>query len=183
MKNFHVFSLAIIFVMPLFLGSGCTMLKDLLGISDLQDPDGIPAPDEDPALPTDFVDGPLGDREGGWGKERLDLKLPVIYFSYDKFSIGAREKQILEQIAAYMQKNPGFGLRIDGHCDERGSDEYNRTLGERRALAVHDYLLTIGIPSDRLKTQSFGEERLSVEGHNESAHSKNRRAELVLMEM
>ncbi len=186
MKNFRVLSMALLFVLPLLFGSGCQMIQDLFGVGWQDNPDGlvVPNPGGESDLPIfgNPDEGPVK-RQGGWGDVREDLKLPTIYFSYDKFSIGAREKKILDQVAAYMQKNQGLGLIIEGHCDERGSDEYNRSLGERRALAVHDYLITIDIPSDRLQTQSFGEERLSVKGADESAHSKNRRAELMLANM
>lgn len=182
MKNIRVFSMALLFVMPILFGTGCQMFSDLFGFSDPKNPGSIPAPVEDPLLPGEFEGGPVEDRVGEW-TPRPDLKLPTIYFSYDKFTIGAREKKILDQVAAYMEKSPGLGLIVEGHCDERGSDEYNRSLSERRALAVHDYLVTIGIFSDRIQTQSFGEERLAVEGNEESAHAKNRRAELVLADM
>ena len=185
MKNLRVFSLALLFVLPLILGTGCQSFRDLFGMggpSGGSAPIAVDPPEIDPLIPEEFTEGPVGDREGEW-EPRPDLELPTVYFSYDKFSIGAREKKILDQVAAYMEKSPGLGLIVEGHCDERGSDEYNRSLSERRALAVHDYLVTIGIPSDRIQTQSFGEERLAIEGKEESAHSKNRRAELVLAEM
>ena len=186
MKNFRLFSMCILFVTPLLLSSGCQSFSswwpfggdDTEEVSDADIPPAI----EDPQLPTEFESGPVGERAGEW-KRRPDLKLPVIYFSYDKFSIGAREKNILDQVAAYMKKNPELGLIVEGYCDERGSEEYNRALGERRALAVHDYLLTVGIPSDRIQTMSYGEERPAVKGTGEAVFSKNRRAELILAKM
>lgn len=188
MKNFRFFSLVLLFAMTSVMITGCQPLKDLFGIGPAKG-SGIPVPPppiEDPTditmLPEDLPPGPITPREGEW-KTRPDLALPTIYFSYDKFSIGLREKQILDQVADYMQKNPVLGIIVEGHCDERGSDEYNRALGERRALAVHDYLVSIGIPSDRIQTQSYGEERPAVPGSDESAYSKNRRAELILAEM
>ncbi len=185
MKNFRTLTVALLFVMPLFMGTGCQMLGDLWPFGgDPSEKEGIdvPLPEQDPLLPGGFEEGPVEDRVGEW-TPRPELKLPTIYFSYDKFTIGAREKKILDQVADYMQKSPALGIIVEGHCDERGSDEYNRSLGERRALAVHDYLITIGIPSDRVQTQSFGEERPAITGTEESAFSKNRRAELILADM
>jgi peptidoglycan-associated lipoprotein len=108
------------------------------------------------------------------------VKFPVIYFSYDQCAIGTRERMILDKVAEYMAGKDGYGLIISGHCDERGSKEYNMALGEKRALAVKDYLVSKGISEDRLKTVSYGEERPAVEGHDEAAYAKNRRAELEL---
>jgi len=190
MKNFRLISMSLLFVITMLLGTGCQSIKNWWpfggddevenGIVDL--PPSIDDPQQDPKIPTKFKEGPVGERAGAW-KRRPELKLPTIYFSYDKFLLGAREKNILDQVAAYMKKSPALGLIVEGYCDERGSEEYNRALGERRALAVHDYLITIGIPSDRIQTQSYGEERPAVKGIGEAIFSKNRRAELILANM
>ena len=186
MKNHRIMLLSMLFVMPIMLGTGCQAMKNLWpwggdGENGEEIVD-IPPAIDDPLTAEEFKDGPVGDRPGTW-KRRPELKLPTIYFSYDKFSIGTREKNILDQVAAYMKKNSGFGIIVEGYCDERGSEEYNRSLGERRALSVHDYLITIGIPSDRIQTQSYGEERPAVKGTGEAVFTKNRRAELILANM
>ncbi len=177
--------LCMLFVMPIMLGTGCKTMKNLWPFGG-DDPEGevvsIPPALDDPLTPEGFKDGPVGERPGGW-ERRPELKLPVIYFSYDKFTIGAREKKILDQVATYMNANPSLGLIVEGYCDERGSEEYNRALGERRALSVHDYLIIIGIPSNRIQTLSFGEERPAVSGIGEAVFSKNRRAVLILANM
>lgn len=111
------------------------------------------------------------------------LKFPTIYFAYDQDLIGASERPKLEVVGEYMLKHTQVGLIIEGHCDERGSEEYNRALGERRAIAVKDYLISLGVPENRLKTISYGEERPAVEGSTASAYAKNRRAELVPAKM
>jgi len=184
MKNFRISIIALLFMTTLLFSSGCQMLTDLwpFGGSSTEEQEGIPLPKEDSDLPGVFQDGPVGERAGEWNR-RPELKLPVIYFSYDKFLLGAREKNILNQVVAYMKKNPKLGLIVEGHCDERGSDEYNRALGERRALAVKDYLTDAGISQNRIQTQSFGEERPTVQGSTEAAYAKNRRAELILADM
>jgi peptidoglycan-associated lipoprotein len=103
--------------------------------------------------------------------------LRTIYFDYDKSDIREEYRSILEGIAQWGKSNPGRLLLIEGHCDERGTNEYNLALGERRALAVRRYLIGLGITSDRLHTISYGEEKPAMQGHDESAWSKNRRVE------
>lgn len=108
----------------------------------------------------------------------LDGKiLETVYFDYDSFTLQPEARQALERTAAWLQANSSVKVTIEGHCDERGSDEYNLALGERRAIAVKNYLTTLGIVAERLITISYGEEQPAVDGQNESAWSKNRRAE------
>jgi outer membrane protein OmpA-like peptidoglycan-associated protein len=109
-----------------------------------------------------------------------NVTLPTIYFAYDRSTIGSSERHKLEQVAKYMKENTTFGLIIEGHCDEKGSAEYNRSLGERRAIIVRDYLVNSGVDVKRIKTMSYGEDRLAHKADNEVAHAKNRRAELIL---
>jgi len=104
-------------------------------------------------------------------------KLEAVYFDYDAFTLQPVARQTLERNATWLQANPMVKVVIEGHCDERGSDEYNLALGERRALAVKSYLTTLGVTDVRLATVSYGEERPAVEGHGETAWSRNRRAE------
>jgi peptidoglycan-associated lipoprotein len=100
---------------------------------------------------------------------------PVVYFGYDRSTISATARPKLDKVAAYLEKYPQLYLIIEGHCDERGTLEYNRALGERRAIGVKKYLETLGLSSERIKTVSFGEEMLEAP----KAHSKNRRAVLL----
>ena len=183
MKNYRIILLSMLFVMPILLGTGCHSFENLWPWGDENEEEAnieIPPAIEDPMLPdSEFKEGPVQERDGAWTR-RPELKLPIIYFSYDKYTIGTRERKILDQVAAYMKKNPNLGIIIEGYCDKRGSEEYNRALGERRALAVHDYLITAGVPSGRIQTISYGEERPAVEGEGEEAFRKNRRAELTL---
>ncbi|HEY3165808.1 MAG TPA: OmpA family protein, partial [Candidatus Binatia bacterium] len=88
----------------------------------------------------------------------------------------------LERVASEMKSaHAGKALRIEGHCDERGTEEYNRSLGERRAQSVREYLVRLGMNPTMIQTISMGEERPAVSGHDEAAWSKNRRGELVLL--
>lgn len=136
-------------------------------------------------------DGP-GTNNGGWGDQndianqldagwenKLSWRFPTIYFAYDNDTLGQSQQQILKQVAQYLETNGSVGIIIEGNCDDRGTEEYNRALGERRALAVKNYLSNMGIGDDRFKTISYGEDQPAVQGSGEGAWSKNRRAELV----
>jgi len=105
----------------------------------------------------------------------------VIYFAFDRSTIGTTEQAKLERIADYLLENPQYHLVIEGHCDERGSAEYNRGLGERRALAVENYLMDLRISAARLNTVSYGFERpVIANAETEAEHAKNRRVEFVV---
>jgi len=101
----------------------------------------------------------------------------MIHFDLDKANVRADDMGSLDQKVAILQANPDLRIRVTGHCDERGSDEYNLALGNRRAQAAKQYLVSHGIDASRIETQSYGEERPMVDGHDESAWSQNRRAE------
>jgi peptidoglycan-associated lipoprotein len=103
-----------------------------------------------------------------------------IYFDFDESAIREDARPVLLVIASYLKNNPKFKLIIEGHCDERGTSEYNMALGQRRADATRAWLLNLGIPASRMTTVSYGKERPMVEGHDEAAWSKNRRAVFVL---
>ncbi len=106
------------------------------------------------------------------------LECGTIYFATDSTTIQAGERAKLGRVASWMNESPDKSVLVAGHCDERGTLEYNRALGERRAIAVRDYLLGLGIPSSRVYSFTYGEERPAVEGSHESAWAKNRRAEI-----
>src|SRR5438874_10253304 len=101
----------------------------------------------------------------------------MIHFDLDKSNIRADDMGALDQKVAILQANPELRIRIGGHCDERGSDEYNLALGNRRAQSAKQYLVSHGIGASRVETQAWGEERPLVDGHDENAWSQNRRDE------
>lgn len=103
--------------------------------------------------------------------------LERIHFDFDQFTLSPEARTVLNQNARYLQANSGLKVVIEGHCDERGSDEYNLALGERRAAAAKQYLVSLGISADRLSVISYGEERPLVDQTNEQAWAQNRRAE------
>ncbi len=104
-----------------------------------------------------------------------------VFFGYDQYDLSAEGRETLAKQAALLQKLPGANVLIQGHCDERGTREYNLSLGARRATAVMDYLIVLGINPDRIETVSYGEERPAVVGSNDSAFAKNRRAVTVVV--
>lgn len=100
-----------------------------------------------------------------------------IHFAFDQFSLSSEARRVLASNADFLRANPGIKVKIEGHCDERGSDEYNLALGERRAQAAKDYLASLGISMNRLMTISYGEEKPLDPSGGEGAWAKNRRAE------
>src|SRR5690349_14943162 len=103
-----------------------------------------------------------------------------VFFAYDQDNIDTAGQQALNNNAELMKKYPTWIVTIEGHADERGTAEYNLALGERRALAARNYLVSLGIPADRLRTVSYGKEFPFDPGHTESAWEKNRRAHFVV---
>ena len=102
----------------------------------------------------------------------------TVYFEFDKSTIPPSERPKLEAVKQWMDQNPGRSLFLAGHADKRGTPEYNRALGERRALAVREYLAGLGLPPANLYTNSYGSDRPAVEGDTEEAYAKNRRVEV-----
>ncbi len=119
------------------------------------------------------------------GSKETSLPKPVlsfqeVNFDFDKFDLRADAREILANHARSLKENPEVMLKIEGHCDERGTVEYNLALGERRANAVKNYLVTYGIEPTRLQTISYGKERPLDMRSNEEAWAKNRRAAFVI---
>ena len=104
----------------------------------------------------------------------------MIHFDFDKATLRPEDTQALDDKIKILQANPNVHVRISGHCDERGSDEYNLALGNRRATAAKQYLVSHGIDASRIETVSYGEERPLAQGHDESAWSQNRRDEFEI---
>ncbi len=136
----------------------------------------LPANVPDTGIPptgTDFTD---------WQQDREMFKNQTVLFDFDKSIVKASEVPKLEEVAKRMKTEfVGKALRIEGHCDERGTEEYNRALGDRRALSVREKLVQLGVDAAILPTISYGEERPADPGHNETAWKANRRGELILL--
>lgn len=103
-----------------------------------------------------------------------------IHFDYNKALIREDAKSVLSSVADYLKKNKGAKLLIEGHCDERGTPEYNMALGDRRAESAKAYLASLGVPASALSTVSLGKEKPLDSGHDEASWAKNRRAHFVL---
>jgi peptidoglycan-associated lipoprotein len=106
----------------------------------------------------------------------------TVYFDFDKSTVKPSEVSKIETVANGMKSHAGKALRIEGHCDERGTEEYNRSLGERRAQAVREHLVRLGMDAQLIDTVSYGEDKPAESGHNEAAWSKNRRGEFILLD-
>ena len=105
----------------------------------------------------------------------------MIHFDFDKANIRSGDAGTLDQKVGILQANPNLRIRISGHCDERGSDEYNLALGNRRATAAKQYLVSHGIDAGRIETVSYGKERPIAQGHDEMAWAQNRRDEFEIL--
>jgi peptidoglycan-associated lipoprotein len=104
----------------------------------------------------------------------------TVYFAFDDYTLNMDAQQRLQGMADHLKGDQGAVVQIEGHCDERGSIEYNLALGERRAQSVKNYLVQLGVDAGRLSTISYGEEKPATDGHDETAWSKNRRAEFTV---
>ena len=131
--------------------------------------------------PIKDTDLPPGEGLLGMIADKDKFKANTAYFDYDRAVVKPTERVKIEEVAVYLKGVLDHKLMIDGHCDERGTEEYNRALGERRALALREYLIKLGITGDRIYTRTFGEDRPALEGHDEAAWSKNRRGEFILL--
>lgn len=134
------------------------------------------APPADPSAQPPVDDRPVSaPPEGDRGETEIIADMLIIYFDYDKSNIRPDQLDRIEHDLNYLKDHPELVVIIEGHCDERGTNEYNLSLGERRAQTVRDYLLKNGIPESRMSIASRGEEQPAAEGHDESAWSQNRR--------
>lgn len=106
--------------------------------------------------------------------------LKDVLFDYDKYSIRDDARPVLDNVASFLKKNGSINILIEGHCDERGTNEYNLALGEKRAKAAKDYLISLGVMPARLSIITYGEEKPLCTEHNEPCWQKNRRAHFVV---
>ena len=113
--------------------------------------------------------------------DRDALAAQTVYFEVDRSEIHPDDLGKVEAVAGILAQDAQNKVLIEGHCDERGTEEYNRALGERRALSVRDALSGLGVSADRVRTMSYGEDRPADPGLNDAAYSRNRRGEFVLL--
>jgi peptidoglycan-associated lipoprotein len=117
----------------------------------------------------------------GWPEDAQILKTDTVYFDFDSSVLKTAEKPKVAAVADYLKANSANAVRVEGNCDERGTEEYNRSLGERRALAVREELIRLGIDPTRADTISYGKDRPADPGHDESAWKKNRRDDFIVL--
>ena len=113
-------------------------------------------------------------------QELFNKEVKDAYFDYDKADIRADARDALSQTAQFLRSYPQLKVVIEGHCDERGSTEYNLALGDRRAAAAKEFLVSLGIPADRMETVSYGKERPFCTASDEACYQQNRRAHIVM---
>jgi peptidoglycan-associated lipoprotein len=143
----------------------------------------LPSPPEPVAEPTVVPQEPVrADTISSAALDDLNRSSPLkpAFFDYDSSDLTAAGRAALDEDAGTLKRNTSWVITIEGHCDERGTAEYNLALGERRAVAARTYLVSLGIPADRLRTVSYGKEFPFDAGHDESAFTKNRRAHFVI---
>lgn len=119
-------------------------------------------------------------RATGEAIAQAEKTLATVYFDFDSYTLSQSTRDTLSTNAQYLLKRYKGPVKLEGNCDERGSDEYNLALGEKRAKAVYDYLVTLGVPADRLSTISYGKEKPVDPGHDEAAWAKNRRVDFAV---
>ena len=142
-------------------------------------------PNNEPPINTTPVN--LGERPTAeiklvnYDQDRAAFAANTVHFPFDSSAIKPNEQANISAVASALTGTPGNCLLIEGHCDERGTEEYNRALGERRALALREALAKLGVSDSRIKTISYGKDKPVDPGHNEAAFSKNRRGEFILL--
>lgn len=191
---FVVFCIAII--------GGCAQKKIATGSSEIGQTQDIKDSDissrigdktatkPDPTTPTDLQKETITERDLAKvqpaelrpSAKELQTRIRDIYFDFDSYDLTDSAKETLKEVASLLLKNKGINLIIEGHCDERGTNEYNLTLGDRRANAAKEYLISLGVPKSRMETISYGEEKPICNEQTEECWMKNRRAHFVLIE-
>lgn len=135
--------------------------------------------------PGEYKDGAgvAGNNYDGFGTPVPGVIFEPLYFKFDQSIVDPDEAVKVDAVIKYLRNHPGTGVVIEGNCDNRGTAEYNRALGERRALAAQEMMVGAGIEASRIKTLSYGEEKAAVQGNTEEAHAQNRRDEFVVVKL
>ena len=186
----HLLVLALIFTLPF---TGCRKRPGAvtplpagarIGLGDMPPSKPLEAGNETKSTEGPFAEGIKSNEPGvhaGWNENREALQADTLYFDFDSSVVKPSQESKVAAVAEYLKGNAAAAVKVEGHCDERGTEEYNRALGTRRALAVREALVRAGIDPTRVDTISFGKDRPAVPGHDEAAWSKNRRAEFVVL--
>ena len=185
MKKYFSAGAVVLFCMMMLLGAGCAKKQ----VTEPQGPQEVKVSDETPwkapEEPNTAVvvenDMAMEEQELARQKQEAVQKMGnVIYFGFDSFELSKDARALLQSKADIMKRYPAMTIVVEGHCDERGTVEYNLALGERRARAAYEFLVLLGIAPDRIRIVSYGEERPADPAHTEAAWAKNRRDEFRL---
>ena len=173
-------------------GTGCR--KKPVGVTDLKNKqyrmgdsgmaDGIPISDPIPAIGDQNTGTPQSTKFANpddFNQDRGTFAANTVHFEYDSSVVKSSEQSNLDAVAAYMKGNSNIGLLIEGHCDERGTEDYNNSLGERRSTALREALIGLGVSAENIITRSFGEYKPVSPGQDETAYKQNRRGEFVVL--
>lgn len=161
------------------LAAGCAKEKPMDQAQETQPPQVTAQPAPAPGQPAEEM------KPEAPAMTDLDAELRAfedenIYFDFDRYNLKPEAVRVLDAKAAFLKAHPELRIQIEGHCDERGTSEYNLALGERRARSAQQYLVRVGIEQSRISAVSYGEERPFDPGHNEEAWAKNRRDHFVV---
>jgi peptidoglycan-associated lipoprotein len=193
MKSKTLFNLVALGTALIFSGTGCRHTpqnqKDITGTGHPNNPPTMPpdAPaisDTGPGVSTTGTPTtiPLGTTDrANWAANSDILAAQTIHFDYDKSAIKSHEQSKVDAVADYLKSHPNVAVRVEGNCDERGTEEYNRSLGERRALAARERIVQAGIDPSRVDIITYGKDKPVAQEHNEAAFSKNRRDDFVVL--
>lgn len=162
-----ILAIAVLMILP-----ACAK-KDIVPVADIEPVEEIAPPPPPPPPLEEIEEEPVIEEEE-------PIVLEDIFFEYDKFGIKDEYKQILTANAETLLDHADVNLLVEGHCDERGTNEYNLSLGEKRAKSILDFYVAYGVSAGRLSLVSYGEERPFDSGHDEKAWSENRRAHMVV---
>lgn len=173
-KSVHSKKIFSFILVTLFLGLSSCSKKDVMS----DEPAMVPS-DEAGAIATPGAGVESLGNAGDAGYAMSEME--VVYYGYDSYNLSDDARNALKKNANWMKENSSARIQIEGHCDERGTVEYNMALGDRRANAAKAYLVKMGVSASRIETISYGKERPADMGHNESAWAKNRRAVFVLL--
>jgi peptidoglycan-associated lipoprotein len=193
MKSKTLFNLIALGAALVISGTGCRHTpqnqKNITGSERPHNPN--PGPENAPAItdtgtgvnPTPMVGGgPLPtDGRAGWAANSDILAEQTIHFDYDKSAIKAHEQTKVDAVADYLKSHANVAVRVEGNCDERGTEEYNRSLGERRALAARERIVSAGIDPSRVDIITYGKDKPVALEHVEAAFAKNRRDDFVVL--
>jgi peptidoglycan-associated lipoprotein len=193
MKSKTLFNLIALGAALIFSGTGCRHTpqnqKDITGPRGPGYP-GTTQPEPAPAItdggtgvnPSPMVGGgALTGDHAGWNANSDILAEQTIHFAYDKSAIRSQEQGKVDAVAEYLKSHGNVAVRVEGNCDERGTEEYNRSLGERRALAARERIVQAGIDPSRVDIITYGKDKPVDQGHDEAAFAKNRRDDFVVL--